>query len=86
MGKESDRTVLRGASEYDLILFFRASWISRFVSCANSFELVRPGVFNEAVVEAGKRQGVSAARCVQHLTIKDVSDMLENKGRQTFLS
>ena len=36
--------------------------------------------FNEAIVEAGKDRAFQPAHCVEHLTIKDVSDMLENKG------
>ena len=44
------------------------------------FELVAARVLNEAIVEAGKDRAFQPARCVEHLTIKDVSDMLENKG------
>ncbi len=44
------------------------------------FELVASGVFNEAIVEAGKDRAFQPALSVDHLTIKDVSDMLENKG------
>jgi len=44
------------------------------------FELVQAGVFNEAVALAGKDKAFQPARCVEHLTIRDVSDMMENKG------
>lgn len=44
------------------------------------FELVAANVFNEAVVESGKDRAFQPGRCVDHLTIKDVSDMLDNKG------
>ncbi len=44
------------------------------------FELVDAGVFNEAGASANKERAFQPSRCVEHLTIKDVEDMLDNKG------
>jgi membrane protein len=44
------------------------------------FELVSVGIFYEVVVPGDKEKAFAPSRCVEHLTIKDVSDMLDHKG------
>ncbi len=44
------------------------------------FELAAAGLFSEMSATSGRERAYQPSRCVDNLTIKDVTDMLENKG------
>ena len=44
------------------------------------FELVSAGLFSEVVAPENKEKAFQPSRCVEQLTLKDVTVMLEDKG------
>jgi len=44
------------------------------------FELVAAGLFSEVVSQGSKERAFQPARCVEEMTLQDVSQILENKG------